>query len=629
LLRLQNIALSFGGRKIFEDLSITLSQGEKVALCGRNGTGKSTLLKIITGTMKPDRGVVENQGKKTIGLLKQELTEQMDITIREAMRAVMEEVVILQREIQQAEKELENKQLSEANLQDLLHKIQEGHERLNYLEADKIEGRIERILTGLGFRFSDFDKQVGSFSGGWRMRLEMAKLLLSRPDVLLLDEPNNHLDIVALAWLEDYLQRYEGTVLVISHDQHFLDQIGKRIIELDRGKIYDYKGNYTEYKAYRETRKEIELKVYESQQKQIKHKEMLIDKFRYKASKASFAQSLITELDRMEKMELPDEEVGDIRLKFRPVVQSGNKVLEIQNMYKSYGEKSVLEDVNLYIERGMKWSFIGANGNGKSTLVRLICQEIEPTRGTIQFGHQVKVGYYAQEHTDYLHKDWTPLETLEADCTAEMRPMVRKILGGLGLRADDVEKKIGVLSGGEKARVRLAQLLIQDHNLLILDEPTHHLDIPSKNRLKEALRLYEGTVIIVSHDRDFLKDLAHKTILFEPRNLRVFEGDIEYCLEKLKSEEVSVDAIKTQVEVAPKENTLDYNTRKKIQRQIQVLEKEIMQLEQKIQELEATMHAADFYNLPDHLSVIRTYEQLKSRLEKATVEWDGLIESIS
>jgi len=629
LFRLQNIHLSFGGRTLFDGLNLSFSPGEKVALCGRNGTGKSTLLKLITGELKPEQGHIENQGQKTIGLLKQELQENPDITVRNAMRGVMYEIVSLQQELKDLENALHQKNLQQDELQDLLTKTQSAHERLGYLDADKMEGKLERILSGLGFKDHDFDRTVGSFSGGWRMRLELAKLLLLNPDILLLDEPNNHLDIVALAWLEDFLSKYEGTVIVISHDQVFLDKIGKRIVELDRGKIYDYKGNYTAYKIYRESRREIEQKEYESQQKQIRHKEMLIDKFRYKASKAAFAQSLITELERMDKLEAPDEEAAEIRLKFRPVVQSGQKVLEAEHLFKSYGDKLVLEDVNLYVERGSKLSFIGANGNGKSTMVRLICNEILPTSGTLQLGHQVKVGYYAQEHSEFLHKDWTPLETLEADCTAEMRPLVRKILGSLGLRSDDVDKKIAVLSGGEKARVRLAQLLVQDHNFLILDEPTHHLDIPSKNRLKEAIKSYEGTVLVVSHDREFLKGLAQKTVLFEPRKIRVFEGDIDYCLEKTKKDQIDSEPISGENKIEIKESALDYNTRKKIQRQVQLIEKEILHMEQRIKAIEEKMHDPGFYTQPDHKVVMLEYETLKGRLESATKEWDGLIESIS
>ncbi|MBK8955689.1 MAG: ABC-F family ATP-binding cassette domain-containing protein [Saprospiraceae bacterium] len=628
MIRLQGIHLSFGGRKIFDNLNITISEGEKVALCGRNGTGKSTLFKLLTKELKADQGNIENQGNQSIGLLRQELPEEHHLSLIEDVQNSLPEIRQLQKIVEESERIIHDPHEDPKIIQEAIGRLQDAHTRLEYLEADKLEGKIERILLGLGFTTGDFQKRVVEFSGGWRMRIELSKLLLSRPDILLLDEPNNHLDIIALRWLEDFLRKYEGTVILISHDLMFLDRVGKRIIEIDRGKVYDFKGNYTAYKAYRQERKDMELREYESQQKVIRHKEMLIDKFRYKASKAAFAQSLITELGRMEVKEAPDDDVSDIRLRFRPTIQSGNKVVEIKEVSKSYGEKLVLRDVNLFLERGMKWSFIGANGNGKSTLVKLICTEIEPDSGVIELGHQVKIGYYAQEHSEFLNRDWTPLETLENNCNAEMRPMVRKILGGLGLRGEDVEKKISVLSGGEKARVRLALLLVQEHNFLILDEPTHHLDIPSKNRLKEALINYSGTVIIVSHDREFLKELAQKTILFEQKNIKVFEGDIDYYLEK--TEQASVyDGLKVveKAEVATSV-TPDYQSRKKLQRQIQNLEKEILKLESELKQIEQTMHDPSFYEKPDHKTVLSRYNELQKSLNEISGEWEKLVEEL-
>ncbi|MBK9108069.1 MAG: ABC-F family ATP-binding cassette domain-containing protein [Saprospiraceae bacterium] len=391
MIRIQGLYLGFGGRKIFDNLSLTISDGEKIALCGRNGTGKSTLFKILSGELKPDQGIVENQGNQSIGLLRQELPVDHDFLLKEEVRNALPEITHLQSIVQNCELILQQHSADEHTLQAAIIELQEAHSRLDYLEADKLEGKIEKILIGLGFTSNDFNKKVKEFSGGWRMRVELAKLLLSKPEILLLDEPNNHLDIVALRWLEDFLKKYEGTVVLISHDLMFLDNVGKRIIELDKGKVYDFKGNYTAYKLYRQERKEMELREFEAQQKLIKHKEMLIDKFRYKASKASFAQSLITELGRLDIKEQPEDDVSDIRLKFRPTVQSGHKIVEIKNLSKSYGPKQVLEDVNLYIEKGMKWSFIGANGNGKSTLVRLICEEIMAESGTLELGHQVKL----------------------------------------------------------------------------------------------------------------------------------------------------------------------------------------------------------------------------------------------
>jgi ATP-binding cassette subfamily F protein 3 len=630
MIRLQDISLFFGERVLFDHLSFTITAGEKLAICGRNGSGKSTLFKLILKEIRADEGIVEIQGQQTIGFLRQELPPDKELTVIEDLRQSVSEIQSLQDELTELHNSLHDPQIQEQKIIDVLHRIDDIEIRLRFLDADKLEGKIEKILTGLGFNETDLNKMVSSFSGGWRMRIELAKLLLKKPDILLLDEPNNHLDIVSLQWLEKFLQDYEGTVLLISHDLMFLDRIAKRVIELDRGRVYDYKGNYTAYKIYKEERKIIETNEFNAQQRIIQHKEQLIEKFRYKASKASFAQSLITELDRLQRKELPEEDMSSIKLRFKTSQPSGRKVLEAEHITKKYDEKLVLKEINLLIERGAKISFIGANGNGKTTMVRMICGLTEQSEGKIELGHNVHLGYYAQEHGELIKENKTALENVEDASIPEMRSMVRKVLGGLGFSGEDVEKKISVLSGGEKARIRLAKLIVNEHNLLILDEPTHHLDIPSKERLKESLLNYNGTIIIVSHDRDFLKGLADRTILFANQSIQIFEGDIEYYLEK--TEETNIYNAKRPVvenkSASSQSATISSSEKKKFQRQAQNLEKEILKLEAQINELDLKLSAPSFYQSKEYEESISKYSKVKERIAAATLEWEDVISQL-
>ncbi len=630
MIRIQDVSLYFGERVLFDQLSFTISPGEKLAICGRNGSGKSTLFKLLLKEVTPDKGVVEVHGQYTIGYLQQELPPDKGNTIFEEVRKSLSEIQALLDELHKLEHNISLETFNEHEILDMLHRMEDIRMRLDYLEADKLDGKIEKILLGLGFKDVDFNKRVSEFSGGWRMRIELAKLLMAKPHILLLDEPNNHLDILSLRWLEKYLKEYEGTVMLISHDLMFLDNISQRIIELDRGRIYDFKGNYTAFKLYRAERKAIETNEYNAQQRIIQHKEQLIEKFRYKASKASFAQSLITELGRMDKKELPEEEQSTIKLRFKPSYHSGKKVLEVKNASKSYGDKLVFQNIDLLVERGSKISFIGGNGNGKTTLVKMICGQTATTEGQLELGHQVKIGYYAQEHGEVFLANQTALEAVESASIPEMRSMVRKVMGGLGFSGEDVEKKISVLSGGEKARIRLANLIVNEHNFLILDEPTHHLDLPSKERLKESLMHYDGTIIIVSHDRDFLKGLADKTILFESQGIKVFEGDIEYYLEK--TDEATIYETKKDQNKKLKEdpdvnpNQLD---RKKLQRQAQTFEKQILKLEEEISKLDVKLSDPSFYQSTDYDLTIKKYEEIKKRLESSTTEWEKIIQELS
>ena len=629
MIRLSNVSLFFGERALLKDVNLTFSPGEKVAITGRNGTGKSTMFKLITGEYKADVGSVEIPNDYTVGILKQELPEDRGLSVRDELMRSLTEIQLLKDELTSIEHKLHNPELDADEMSRLLDRQEWIHHRFDILHVDKLDGEIEKILFGLGFQNHQLDLQASTFSGGWRMRIELAKLLLSKPEALLLDEPNNHLDILSIIWLEKYLADYPGTVLLISHDLQFLDKLAKRVIEIDRARIYDYKGNYSQYKLYRAERKEIELNEYKSQQRVIQHKEALIDKFRAKANKASFAKSLQKELDRTEMMDAPEEELSSIRLRFQPSRQSGRVVLEAHHLSKSYGEKNVFENIEMLIERGQKLSFVGGNGNGKSTMVKLICDEIKPSEGEIKVGYEVKIGYYAQEHTEILNVNKNVLETIEDAAIPTIRPFIRKLLGGLGFEGQDVDKKIKVLSGGEKARVRLAMLLVNEHNLLILDEPTHHLDIPSKDSLKEAIIHYGGTVIIVSHDREFLRGIASRTISFEDHTIKSYEGDIDYFIEKsgVENTQGGLNTPKS-VQKGSMETLKSPDEGRKLQKQIQTVEKSIEKLEESIKSIEVKMANADFFTNTSSDKIIAEYDSIKKDLKQKTSEWEELMTAL-
>ena len=532
MVNIHNLSVSFQGDYLFEKITFQLKPGDRVGLVGKNGAGKSTLLKIIAGEQEYDSGQIATDKEVSIGFLKQDIDF-------EKGRTVLEESYEAFTEIKKLEKQLAviNTQLAErtdyesdgyhqlmVDLNEIQHQY-EIHGGYNY------QGETERILQGLGFQREDFTKLTETFSGGWRMRIELAKLLLQNNDILLLDEPTNHLDIESILWLEEFLKGYAGAVVIVSHDKMFLDNVTNRTIEISLGKIYDFNKPYTQYLILRNELREQQLASQKNQQKQIEQTEKLIDKFRAKASKATMAQSLIKKLDKIDRIEVDEDDNSVMTLRFPVSITPGKVVIEAENISKNYGEKNVLNGVDLLVDRDSKIAFVGQNGQGKSTLAKIIVGEIEYD-GKLTLGHNVQIGYFAQNQADYLDGSKTVLDTMIDAANEKNRSRVRDILGSFLFRGDEVEKFVRVLSGGERNRLALAKLLLQPFNVLVMDEPTNHLDIKSKNVLKDALKSFEGTLLLVSHDRDFLQGLTNKVYEFKDHHIKEYLGDIDYFLEQ-------------------------------------------------------------------------------------------------
>jgi ATP-binding cassette subfamily F protein 3 len=521
---------------------------------------------------------------------------------------------------------------------DLLNDLSECTERFQFYGGHTMEADAQRVLEGLGFRSTDMQRQTSEFSGGWQMRVELAKMLLQKPDYLLLDEPTNHLDIESILWLEEFLQSYEGTVVIISHDRTFLDQITKRTVEIELGKIYDYKANYSKFKVLQAERREKQRSTYLNQQKEIEHKEMLIEKFRAKASKAKMAQSLIKQLDKMDRVQLEDEDASKMNLRFPDAPRSGEVVVDTKKMSKAYGAVKVLNNVDFKLLRGERIAFVGQNGQGKTTLSKIIAGKEQVTSGFSELGYNVTIGYYAQNQADTLDPDATVLETLERISSEEMRPRLRTILGSFMFSGEDVDKKIKVLSGGERARVALACLTLHPVNLLILDEPTNHLDMISKDVLKSALLNYDGALIVVSHDRSFLADLTRRTLEFRDHKLHNHLGDVKTFLEKRKLKNMREVEMRSNQKNDRREEVTDelsYEERKhikrersKIERKIKDAERKIEKLEKECREIEMRMSESTFYDSPDADTFIEQYKKLKTELDKAMSEWETYEEQV-
>ncbi|WP_324720067.1 ABC-F family ATP-binding cassette domain-containing protein [Salinimicrobium sp. HB62] len=625
MLNIHNLSVSFGGEYLFEEITFRLGAGDRVGLIGKNGAGKSTMLKILSGEMEPDTGQIASDKDLKIGFLKQ------DIDFVEG-RTVLEESYQAFEEIKDLEKRLEeiNYQLAErtdyeseayhqlmVDLNDVQHQY-EIHGGYNY------QGETERILQGLGFKREDFNKLTDTFSGGWRMRIELAKLLLQQNDILLLDEPTNHLDIESIIWLEGFLNNYPGAVVIVSHDKMFLDNVTNRTIEISLGRIYDFNKPYSKYLVLRKELREQQLASQKNQEKQIQQTEKLIEKFRAKASKASMAQSLIKKLDKIDRIEVDEDDNSVMNLKFPVSVVPGKVVIEAHHISKSYGHKNVLKDIDLLIERDSKTAFVGQNGQGKSTLAKIIVGELDH-RGELKLGHNVQIGYFAQNQTEYLDGSKTVLDTMIDAANEKNRAKVRDILGSFLFRGDEVEKYVRVLSGGERNRLALAKLMLQPFNVLVMDEPTNHLDIKSKNVLKDALKSFEGTLILVSHDRDFLQGLTNKVYEFKDHRIKEYLGDIDYYLEQRKVENLREVEKRDVVNQAPKESNKDsYQNQKKLKslnNKLSNIEAKITKLEKEIKERDLEI-ARDYEQTMAKPEYLEKYQAKKKELEKAMKEWE-------
>lgn len=637
MLGINKISLQYNGRHIFNQVSFQVNTGEKLGLVGHNGAGKSTLLKIIMGDVNPQSGDISVPKDFQLGYLPQELPFYDGRTVWEEAESALSEIKTVEANLERINQELAEREDYESDsylklIEDLNHYT----ERFNLIGGYTYHAQLEKILQGLGFKPNDFERQTTEFSGGWRMRIELAKLLLAKNDVLLLDEPTNHLDINSIIWLESFLKEFEGAIIMVSHDRTFLDNITNRTIEIVNGKIYDYPVAYSRFVDLRHERIQIQAQEQKNQEKEIKHTEQLIEKFRYKASKASFAQNLIKKLDKMDRIELDDTDKRKIHFRFPPAPRSGKVVVKADDVGKSYENKQVFQKVNLEINRNERVAFVGQNGQGKSTLVKIIAERLQHD-GHLEIGHNVDIGYYAQEQAKTLDGNKTLLQTIEDAAPEDLRKKARDFLGSFLFTGEDVEKKVKVLSGGEKGRVALCKLLLHPHNLLVMDEPTNHLDMKSKDMLKNALLNYDGTLLVVSHDRHFLQELADKIYEFRDGKVKEFLGNIDEYLEARKfddfrqvEQDSSAGKAKNKTQSSTNKETVDYQERKQLDKDLRKAEKEVKELEEQIQQLELKLEDLDeqlhdpekFKELSTEPGFYEAYEADKKKLEKLMELWE-------
>ena len=631
MLSVQNVTVSFGGETLFNEISFRLGAGDRVGLVGKNGAGKSTLLHLIARDNEPTAGSIATEKNLSVGFLRQDIDFEKGRTVLEEAYQAFTEIKQLEAEMEEVNQALASRTDYESEeYNQLIISLNDLTERYALIGGYNYQGTTERILQGLGFKADDFDKKTDTFSGGWRMRIELAKLLLQDHDVLLLDEPTNHLDIESIIWLEEFLTKYRGAVVLVSHDKMFLDNTSNRTIEIVGGRIYDYKKAYSDYMLLREEIMTQQRAAQKNQAKEIEQTEKLIERFRAKASKAAMAQSLIKKLDKIERIEVDVEDTTAMKLRFPVAQQPGKVVLRAEGVSKSYGTKHVLKTVDLEIERGTKTAFVGQNGQGKSTLAKIIVNEID-FEGKSELGHNVLLGYFAQNQAEYLDGDLSLLETMEEAATDENRSRVRDMLGAFMFRGDDVEKKVKVLSGGERNRLALCKLLLSPFNVLVMDEPTNHLDIRSKNVLKEALKKFEGTLILISHDRDFLQGLSDRVVEFKDHRLKEYLGDVQFYLEQKKLDSlVDLERVEKEVKKKPTGGENDYQQQKRLKS----LKNKQSKLEAKIADLEKEIKAIDFEleinydatiaqpNFFDH------YTQKKDRLTATMEDWEKTTEEL-
>ncbi|HSO85679.1 MAG TPA: ABC-F family ATP-binding cassette domain-containing protein [Draconibacterium sp.] len=634
MISLDKISLSFGGFDLFKEISFLINPKDRIGLIGKNGAGKTTLLKIIKGIDAPTSGNIGIPKNTTIGYLPQQMKLSDSRSLKEETVLAFEELIKIQQKIARLNIEISevHDYHSDLYLKKLDH-INELNERFNILGGDNYEAELEQTLIGLGFERSDFNRHTSEFSGGWRMRVELAKLLLKKPDVFLLDEPTNHLDIESIQWLEDFLKNYKGAIVLVSHDKAFIDAVCNRTIEISLGKITDQKMNYSKFIQWKEEQREIQLAAYRNQQKQIEDIENFIERFRYKATKAVQVQSRIKQLDKIDRLEIEEVDNSAFKISFPPAPRSGRVVVDAKNISKSYGNLLVLNDIDFKIEQGEKIAFVGRNGEGKTTLARIIVQELNH-EGELILGHNVKIGYFAQNQAQLLNEEITVFETIDEIAVGDVRTKIRDILGAFLFSGEDVDKKVKVLSGGEKTRLAMIKLMLEPVNFMVLDEPTNHLDIRSKEILKNALINFNGTVLLVSHDREFLDGLVNCVYEFRNKKAKQHLGGIYNFLEKKKIEslkELEINSISRKTEKAngAKINSLQeisFQDQKEISRNVTRLEKQIEKIEKEIETIEAESAELDKIlssseKLEDH-SIFDKYELLKQKLKTAMEEWE-------
>ena len=597
MISIQNLSIHFTGQDLFTDINFLIREKDRIGLVGKNGAGKTTLIRIIAGLEQPSHGGVVMSDDITIGYLPQEKNIHSTKTVLEETMTAFEEYHQIEKKLAQLQDELSQRTDYESDsYQKLCERMSALNERMTLIGGHSVEGEAEQILVGLGFDHEDMVREMNEFSNGWQMRVELAKILLKKPKLLLLDEPTNHLDIESIQWLEGYLKNYYGAILMVSHDRAFLDHITIRTIEISGGKIYDYKCAYSEFVERREERIDMQKAAFDNQQREIKEIEAFIERFRYKATKAKQVQSRVKQLEKMDVVEIDDRDKSVMHFKFPPAPHSGKVTLELSHVSKSYGEKNVLNDINLLIPRGEKIAFVGRNGEGKSTLAKIICGVLDHT-GDVKLGHEVKIGYYAQNQQDMLDPEKTVFETLDDVATGDMRVKVKSLLGAFLFSGETIDKKVKVLSGGEKARLSLAKMLLFPTNLLVLDEPTNHLDMLSKDILKSALLQFDGTLIVVSHDRDFLQGLTTKVYEFKKPHIKEYIGDIYDFLEEKRLKELDdlnrKQKVQQEAKPAVSQNKIDYEAKKVEEREKRRLEKEIKKLEEQIDALEKELADLD------------------------------------
>ncbi len=637
----RDISLQFADRILMDNISFMIGKKERIGLIGRNGAGKSTLLKIIADIIRPDTGKVELPSYTTIGYLKQEFELDEEMTVIQETMSCFEEANELNDELDKINDEIATREDYESKeYGQLIERISDISAQMEHFDLTTLEANAVKVLKGLGFQDFEFTKKVNELSGGWKMRIELTKLLLRQPDLLLLDEPTNHLDIESIIWLENYLINYSGIVILISHDTTFLNNVTNRILEIELGRMNEFKGTYKKYIVEKAAMREIQVNAFENQQKSLAQKEKTINRFMAKATKTKMAQSMKKQLDKVERIEIVDEATDNMSIRFAEVPRGGREIMVGKHISKSYGPKKVLEDVSINIERGDRVAFVGQNGQGKTTLAKILIGNIKASSGKVIPGHNLQISYYAQNQSELIDSKMTVLQVMEEKAPKEMRSRARSILGSFMFSGEDVEKKISVLSGGERARLAMASLVMHPCNVLLLDEPTNHLDIQSKEILKNALKEYTGTLIVVSHDRDFLEGLTDKVIEFKDKKLNEYLGDIEYYLKKRKlddmrqvemqkSENKKVDETpKPKQEVKATVPKLSRDEEKSIKRKVQYLERDMEKLEADSKIVEDKMADPSFYKDPSFNDENDRYQKMQNELGQKMEEWEKWVEKL-